>query len=546
MCRTVRMIQNVLNRDRTLWAGIALLYTATRAALLWRFPPHVDESLYATWTAAGFEHSASRFVALSHGQQPLLEWIGMGFMQVGASPLLAVRLVSFFSGLGTLALVGVLGRRLGGRSTALVSGALFAILPFFLVYSVIGLYDPLATLFVAAAVVLLIRVAERPRLGTALLLGAVLGGGLLTKLTTELSFALLPFGALFVAWKHGSRARKLSAWAGSLVVSVAGAWVIYQVLRLSPYYEGLGAARRVFARHSIGTFLHHPGHWLAANGGSYGWALLGYLTVPMIVAIAVGFVCALKSHRAFAILLGVWAALPFVAAVALADIPYVRWLDTGLPALVIFGAYGAVAAFGAIPRLHLSARLRTVAIVGLAAALFLPALAWDARTLAAPLTRRYPGNDDVDYIRGSSAGGPWLRLVPDLRRLSAGRPLAVAWSGLEVIEYMGLALRSDPHISLVPADSPDAARALFGFGNGSPLAASGDGLGWRPIRTYPRPRHGVQVIVYVHGVKLPGRFVASAIGLRAALRTEGRLRRYVSGHPAVRAWFDAWRVAHPG
>ena len=149
----------MLGGNRTLWVGIAFVYAASRAALLWRFPPHVDETLYATWTAAGFDHSASVFVALSRGQQPLLEWLGMGFMQLGAGPLLAVRLVSFFAGLGTLALVGVLGHRLGGRSTALVAGGLFAILPFFLVYSVIGLYDPLATLFVTAAVVLLIRLA---------------------------------------------------------------------------------------------------------------------------------------------------------------------------------------------------------------------------------------------------------------------------------------------------------------------------------------------------------------------------------------------------
>ncbi len=536
----IRRIGHVLYRDRVLWAGIALFYAGSRGALLWRFPPHVDESLYATWTADGFDRTASRFVALSRGQQPLLEWLGMGFMQVGAGPLLAVRLVSFFAGLGTLALVGVLGGRLGGRSTALASAAMFAVLPFFLVYTVIGLYDPLATLFVTAAVVLSIRVAEHPRLGTALLLGAALGGGLLTKLTTELSFALLPFGALFLDWEK----RKVKAWSGCLFVSVAVAWASYQVLRLSPYYGGLGAARRVFARHSVATFFHHPGHWLAVNGGSYGSALIGYLTIPLIVAVVVGLVSALRSQRSLVILLCVWGAVPFVSAVTLADIPYARWLDTGMPPIANFGGYGAMRAVGAIRRLRWGAGWRATAVVAVAAALGIPALAWDARTLAAPLSRPYPGHDDVDYVRGSSAGGPWLRLAPDLGRLSRGRPLAVAWSGLEVLEYMQLALRADPRISLVAADSRSAERALYGFGNGTPLAMSG-GLGWRRIRIYPRSRDGVPVTLYEHGVVLNDRFAASPAALRAALGGRG-YDRYVTGHPAVREWLGAWRVAHPG
>ena len=492
----IEPIGAVLNRDRTLWAAIALIYVGTRAALLWRFPPHIDETLYAIWTAGGFDHSASRFIALSRGQQPLLEWIGIGFMHLGAGPLLAVRLVSFFAGFGTLALVGVLGRRLGGRSTALASSALFAVLPFFLVYSVVGLYDPLATLFVTAAVVLLIRLAERPRLGTALLLGAALGAGLLTKLTTELSFALIPFGALFVDWTPGKRLRRLGTLAGYLAVSVAGALAIYQVLRLSPYYDGLGAARKIFARHSIGTFFQHPGHWLASNGGSYGWALLGYLTVPVIIAIAVGFVHALRAQRALAILLGTWAALPLVTAVTLADIPYVRWLDAGMPALVIVGAYGAVEVVGAISRRPWAGGTQTLATVGVAAALFLPALVWDARTLATPISRPYPGNDDLDYVREASAGGPWLRLVPELRRLSHGRPLLVAWSGLEALEPVQLGLRDDPQISLVASDSPESSRARYGYGNGTPLAVPATGPAWRPIRTYTRPRDGVPVTLY--------------------------------------------------
>jgi hypothetical protein len=491
----------VRHRDRTLWAAIALFYAGTRAALLWRFPPHVDESLYATWTAAEFDRTASLFIPLSRGQQPLLEWIAVGFMHLGAGPLLAVRLVSFFAGLGTLALIGALGRRLGGRSTSLVAGALFAVLPFFLVYTVIGLYDPLATLFVTAAVVLLISVAEQPRLGTALLLGIALGGGLLTKLTTELSLALVPFGALFFDWSREDRRRRLRNWLLALAGSAAIAWAMYQILRLSTYYGTLGAARRVFARHSVGSFLDHPGHWLATNGGSYGHALVGYLTIPVIVAVGIGLLRALQTTRALAILLGTWATLPLVAAVTLADVPYVRWIDTGMPAAVLLGAFGTVTAFSAVRRRSLEKRTGRAALATLAVVLAVPALAWDARTLATPLSRVYPGSDDVDYVRGASAGGPWLRLAPDLRRLSRGQPLVIAWSGREAREYVQLALRHDSQITLVAADAPEAARARYGFANGTSLTGSGNALGWRQIRTYSRPRGGVPVTLYERDVR---------------------------------------------
>ena len=533
-------------RDLQIGLGIVLLYVGTRLVLLWRFPPHVDESLFASWTLRGFENADARFVALTSGQQPLLEWIGMGLMRLGVEPLTAVRLVSFFAGFGTLGFVWYLGRRLGGGSVGLAAAGLFAILPFFLVYSVVGLYDPLATFFVAAALVLQLHLAERPRLGTALLLGIALGAGLLTKLTTEIAYALIPLGALFFDWRGPRLTRRLATWGGGLAVALVVSWAMYQVLKLSEFYDDLGKARDVLlARHSVGAFLDHPWHWISANGSSYASAFSGYLTLPVIAVLAVGVVVVAKGRSRVGYFLVGWAVVPAAAAVALAEVPYVRWLDVGMPPIAILGAYGGLAVFAALRRrIHAPAR-RAVVLAVLSVLLVLPAAAWDAQTIAQPTTRSYPGHDDLDYVREYSAGGPWLDLVPELRRLAGGKPLQVAYAG-QGVDYVRLGLRSDTNVSLVDSSVDPAPGALYGFENGKPLPSTGDALGWRQVRVYARSRHGVPVTLYVRGAIVDSRFAATPTELRALIGgTDSDYDRFGRLHPAVKEWAQAWYSAHP-
>lgn len=524
---------------RLVAAAIVVFYVGTRLALVWRFPPHVDESLFATWTFLGFEHPDQRFLALTHGQQPLLEWAGMVMMWLGAGPLIALRLVSFMSGLATLPLVWYLGRRFGGPSVGLVAAGFFAVLPFFLVYSTIGLSDPLATLFVAAAVVLQLLLAERPRLSVALLLGVALGGGLLTKLTTGLSYLLIPLGALFFDWTAPARRRRLAVWAGSLGIAAAMSWAIYQVLRLSPLAHGLGAARQAYLAPPSITAVFSPRiHWLVAR--SFGPALLGYLTVPVIVAIIAGLVIAVRERSRFALFLVCWAGSVIVAAYS----PFVRWLDTGMPPLVVLAAYGAVGlvrvARGRVRR----PRFRALVIPVSAAVLLVPAVAWDAQTLATPVTRPYPGQDDLDYVRGSSAGGPWLRLVPKLRQLTAGSPLQVGFTGLEV-EYVRLAFIRDPYVSIVEADAAGVA-PLYAFENGATLDDTNDNLDWRRILVLPRPRHGIPVVLYRRVALYHAGVARSPDELRKLVRKDGGdYPTFLSTHPDVTRWEHAWQLAHP-
>src|SRR5689334_1002358 len=83
-------------------AAIALLYVVTRLLMLWRMPHFIDEATHAGWTYDAFHHPAARFESLNEGKEPLLVWLGTGFMKLGANPLTAIRWVSFFAGLLTM------------------------------------------------------------------------------------------------------------------------------------------------------------------------------------------------------------------------------------------------------------------------------------------------------------------------------------------------------------------------------------------------------------------------------------------------------------
>jgi 4-amino-4-deoxy-L-arabinose transferase-like glycosyltransferase len=541
----MRHLNRLCGADLAVGAGIAAVYVASRLALVWRFPPHVDESLFATFALNGFKTADARFEPLASGQRPLLEWLGMGVMKLGVEPLTSLRLISVAAGLGTLVLVGYLGWRVGGRHTAWVAAGLFTVLPFFVVYSVVGLYDPLATFLVTAAFVLSLLLAERPTLGVALLLGAVLGAGLLTKLTTETGYVALPASALFFDWNGSTRRSRLARWLGLVLCTLVVSWAIYQVLKLTDLYRVLGRTQALLlARHSLTTFLKHPWHWIDTNGSSYGPALLGYVTIPVLLALVVGVVAAIRTRLRLFVYLTVWAAVPLSAAVALADVPYIRWLAVGLPPITVLGALGIVTVAREIPR-----RFRTLwprfAVTGLlVAALLLPMLTWDGRTLASPTSRQYPGHDDLDFVREYSAGGPWLKLAPDIRRLAGGRRVQVAFAGAGTY-YVPLALRHDTNIELVDSGSSSVAGTLYGFENAGSLTA-GNGLGWRLLRTYPRSRGGVSVTLYQHGAVYDGRFAGTPDDLRRLIGgTDKDFDRFGDTHPAVKIWLNAWYTAYP-
>ena len=276
--------------------ALAVVYVVVRLMLVWCFPPHVDEALFARLTLKGFEDRHLLFLPLAWGNNPMQEWVGIGVMHLGVEPLTALRLVSLASGLITLFVVAWLARALGGDKAALAAALVWAVLPFTVVYGAVGLTDPLVMAMVAVAIALQLAIARRPRLLLALLLGIVIGVGLLTKLTMTIALWLMPLGALVFDWRPQTLRSRLLRWLGSLALAVAVAALSYQVLRLSDAYATTGEQRdALLSMHSVGTFLDDPTRWLRDNWTSYRVALRGYLTVPLVLTATVGVAAVLRT-----------------------------------------------------------------------------------------------------------------------------------------------------------------------------------------------------------------------------------------------------------
>ena len=532
------------------WAigGIAAFFLITRLALVWRFPPFYDEVLYALWAARGSESPADRFVALEVGYEPLHSWLGMVLTWMGASPLTAVRLVSVLAGGVTVVMCGLVARELWGARQGIAAAALAAIVPFFVVHDVIGIIDPLATALVTSSVFLLVRLARRPSLATALLLGITLGGGLLTKRTTYAAIAMVPVSLALLDWSPEGRARRLARWLGGVFLALLVAYALYSIMRLSTLWQayqsfdvqGSGSA----PVRTIDAGLETPGTWIEQNWPAYRRLFSAYLTVPLVFAATVGAGLGLRDRRRETVLVLLWALVPLGAAVLLTKTQYARYLLVVVPPLLVLGAHGIAEALDWLAARQWSARAVRLATAAAIAVLVLPALVFDARVVAAPVTAHYPGFDEIQYVTGGAALKPFEQLADDLRMRADNRPVVVAQGDFSS-HYLELAFRSEPNLTLVRASDPKACGALYAVENQVELPRRPEGLEWRRLKTYERPRSGVPTVLYESGVLDDLTFAATPDELRAAIGgSDADFDAFVRERPCVGQWRTAWYAAN--
>jgi 4-amino-4-deoxy-L-arabinose transferase-like glycosyltransferase len=525
-------------------AGLALLFGLL---LLWRFPPFLDEAIYSGWTARIADDPSERFVPLANGKEPLFEWLAATITTLGIGAFTAGRLVSVVASLGTIALVAALGGIVGGRRVALTSGLLAALCPFLVVYGVLGLYESLATFLVTATLLLQILLVRTLRLDVALLLGASLGLGLLTKQSTLLAFALWPMSLGLVDWSRPALAARLTRLAGLAVVSAAIAYAIASILRLSEFYDDLGRLRgELYPVHSISDALSTPGAWLEQNWPAYRDVLATYVTPAVILAAAIGVGLGLRRRASLTSVLVAWTVVPLVTAALLADAPFPRYVHVTAPPLLVLSAMGCVwTADGVASSLRASRRRDLAAfalplVVGLVA---LQPLLFDVRLAVNPTSVTFPGLDEEQFVTGWPAGTGLKEVRRELEARAAPAGAVVVLLGPQAPGWLSYTMRNDERFRLVSSDS-DEPSALLALENGAPLPPRRDSLAWSPIRRVERPRNGVPLVLYESGIRFGGRFVASPEELRRLIVPDARFDEYVAERPAVKAWLESWYAAN--
>ena len=139
---------------------------------------------------------------------------------LGGTSELAHKLVGTLAGTGTVAVIGVLGRRIGGTAVGLTAAGIACVYPVFVGADGSLMSESLYGLLIATVLLLALRLMDRPGPWLAAGLGIAIGLAALTR-TEGLAFLVLL--ALPAAWLAGGPLRFR---AGLAAVAIAGALVV--------------------------------------------------------------------------------------------------------------------------------------------------------------------------------------------------------------------------------------------------------------------------------------------------------------------------------
>lgn len=307
------------------WAGLLLgLFLVTRLVNLTILPIFTDEAIYIRWSQIGGSDASWRFISLTDGKQPLFTWLVMISLRIFQDPLVAGRLVSV--GAGFLTLIGLLVvsyEFFKSKRISIITGLLYIISPFSLMYDRLALYDSLSTAFAVWSFYLAVRLVRTVRLDIALILGLVLGFGMINKTSGFLSLYLLPASLILFDWKEKKRIHRLLRWGLYVGIAAFLSQLIYAVLRLSPYFHMISQKDSVFV-YPVSQIFYTWRFFLGNLNGVLDW-FINYLTIPLVVLMIPAFFIQSK-HRKEIFLLTVWCLAPFFALAYFGKVLYPRYI----------------------------------------------------------------------------------------------------------------------------------------------------------------------------------------------------------------------------
>jgi 4-amino-4-deoxy-L-arabinose transferase-like glycosyltransferase len=190
--------------------GVGLRALQTLLVAPW--PPGIfnDEAYYSTLArlvadGRGFIRPAEFFSAHlslpTAERAPLFTTLVAGLYKLGLSGGDG-RLVGLFTGGGTIAAVGLLGRRVAGARAGLIAVAIAALYPILIAADGAMMTESTYGLFAAFSMLVAYRLLDSPTWSFALLLGVLLG---LAALARGEALLLAPLLLIPVVWRHGWR-----------------------------------------------------------------------------------------------------------------------------------------------------------------------------------------------------------------------------------------------------------------------------------------------------------------------------------------------------
>lgn len=251
------MINFSWKRSVSILVAILAIAFSLRVVNLANFPIFADESIYIRWAQVMKAEPGLRFLPLTDGKQPLYMWTVMPALKLFTDPLFAGRIISVFTGMGTVLGTMVLSYILFKNiRLTLLTGTISSVLPFLVFFDRMALADSLLSASLIWAILCTVLSIKKSRLDMGLIAGFLFGLAWLTKSPAQLMIALMPCTVILIDRKNITKVKLLQSILLYILIA-AIAFGMYNLLRLGPQFHMI-ASRNLDYVFPLNELLKHP------------------------------------------------------------------------------------------------------------------------------------------------------------------------------------------------------------------------------------------------------------------------------------------------
>lgn len=320
--------------------GVFVLCLFLRLYNLTLIPVFGDEAIYIRWAQVMRAEPTLRFLPLTDGKQPLFMWAVIPFLKLFYDPLVAGRIVSVFSGLGTLAGIFVLTWLFfKSRKIAWLASLIYAISPFSIFFDRLALVDSMLSMFGVWTLIFATITVKRVRLDSAMLSGFALGGALLTKTPATFFAALIPFTLILHHYPKSLKDKfnRISVFVFLFTFTYVIAYGIYNILRLGPNFHMIAIRNKDYVYPLTHIFEKplDPFYPFLDRIKEYFWLMgPGFFVFMLFLGIFQG----IKKFPKETLVLFSWGVLPILLMAEFSKVMTARYIFFTLPYLFILSA----------------------------------------------------------------------------------------------------------------------------------------------------------------------------------------------------------------
>jgi len=429
------------------WFLLILSFLITRLVNLTIIPVFVDEAIYIRWAQVMRAENTLRFLPLSDGKQPLFMWLIIPFLKIFRDPLVAGRIVSVLSGLGTMAGMFVLSYFLFESTCfAALASIFYLVSPFAFFFDRMALADGLLSFLGVWFLIFAVWLAKKTRLDLAMIAGILLGLGLITKSPAIFFAFLLPITVLFSDFKKKAWVTKL----GKLVILWGVIYLfglaIYNILRLGPEFQMIALRNRDYIFPITEVFKHPLNPFWENFKSIINWFWI-FGTPPVFLLGLLGILGMLGKEFKKGIFLLICFLLPLLAQSAVAKVFTARYVLFSLPIFLIFVTYALETILGA--------KIKWLAII-FSLAIFIFPIYEIYLLLSDPAKAWLPQNERNGYLEMWTAGYGIKEASIYLRKVAEKQKVLVGTEGYfgTLPDGLQIYLEKVPNITIIGVGYP--------------------------------------------------------------------------------------------